>query len=403
MKNIQRDFPLLKRKYQGKHICYFDNAATAPKPEVVISAVDLFYTAHTSNVHRGPNFLEEEATGLYEQARSNVAGFINCEPEEIVFTSGATAAFNLVVRSWGEINLSSGDAVAILVAEHHANIVPWLQLKEKKGIEVIYIKIKKDGTIDEVSLKKALDHSQLKMLSLTLASNVLGQVYDLKDIFALAKKKGVITMADASQLISHRPIDVKELGCDFLAFSGHKLFAPSGIGVLYGRKELLKTMPPFLSGGGMIADVRAQSFVPGEAPYKFEAGTPNIEGAIGLGAAINYIKSLGWKYIEKREAELVAYFMDNLVGVPFARLIGGNSARLPLFSLSLDGIHPHDVADMLGEKGIIVRAGHHCAQPLHDFLGVPASLRISLAFYNTEEEVDRFFAALSEIHKLFTE
>ncbi len=401
MKDFNKDFPLLGRKYQGNKLIYFDNAATAPKPQAVISSVVEYYTLHNANIHRGPNFLEGEATDLYENARVEVARFINCHPDEVIFTSGATAALNLVARSYGEANLQAGDVIAITIAEHHANIVPWLQLKEKMGIEIMYIGIDEEGNIDEASWQVALAHPRLRLVSLTQASNVLGQLYDIKPMIAQAKERGAITCVDACQSIAHAKVDVTNLDCDFLAFSGHKLFAPSGVGVLYGRKDILSTMPAFLGGGGMISAVKEQSFVSAPLPYAFEAGTPNIEGAIGLGAAISYVNTIGWTLIEQKEKELAAYFLTKLETIPFAKLLGGKDNRLPLFSLALSGLHPHDAADLLGEEGIITRAGHHCAQPLHDSLGVPASLRASLSFYNTKEEIDRFFDVLSRIYSSF--
>lgn len=394
-------FPLLKRLYKGQPLQYFDNAATTPKPQVVIDAVNGYYNLYNANVHRGPNFLAEEATELYEGARDKVADFIGAEREEILFTSGATFGFNLVARSWGEKNLKKGDVIALSRAEHHANLVPWLQLKEKIGIKIEYIEINKDGTLSIDSINKIFNQEKLRLIAITLASNVLGQYYNLENLIKRAKAQAVITIVDAAQAIAHRPLDVKTLGADFVSFSGHKLFAPSGIGVLYGGKKLLKEMPVFLGGGSMIAEVLSQSFVPDTLPNKFEAGTPNIEGAIALGAAIDFIKKIGWKEIISREEKLSKYFLQEIKKLNFVKVLGGEDGRLPVFALSLSGFHPHDVADLLGERGIIVRAGHHCAQPLHDYLKVQASLRASLSFYNTKEEIDCFIIALSEIKKIF--
>ncbi len=394
-------FPLLKRLYEGQALQYFDNAATTPKPQMVIDAINDYYNLHNANVHRGPNFLAEEATDLYEGARAKVAKFIGAESEEIIFTSGATFGLNLVARSWGEQNLKKGDVIALSRAEHHANLVPWLQLKEKIGIEIKYIELNDDGTLSLDSLDKIFDQSKLRLIAVTLASNVLGQYYNLETVIKRAQAQGVIIVIDAAQAIAHRPLDVKTLGADFVSFSGHKLFAPSGIGVLYGRKGLLDSMPAFLGGGNMISEVLAQSFSSAVLPNKFEAGTPNIEGAIALGAAIDFIKKIGWKEIISREEELSKYFIQVIKKLDFVKVLGGEEERLPVFALSLNGLHPHDAADLLGERGIIVRAGHHCAQSLHDYLKVKASLRASLSFYNTKEEIDRFVVALSEIKQIF--
>lgn len=400
MINYRENFPLLKRIYADHPLQYFDNAATTPKPQVVIDAVNDYYNLHNANVHRGPNFLAEEATTLYENARLSVADFIGAEPKEIIFSAGSTSAINLVARSWGGTNLKKGDIVALSRAEHHANIVPWLQLKEKIGIVIEYIDINKDGSFNSESLDKIFVQPKLRLLSITLASNVLGQYYDLAPILKRARSLGVVSLIDAAQGIVHRPLDVKELGMDFLTFSGHKLFAPTGIGVLYGRQELLESMPPFLGGGGMIAEVLDQSYTPAELPDKFEAGTPNIEGAIGLGAAINFIKKIGWTEIVSREQALSNYFLQKIKDLDFVQVFGGEKGRLPLFALILKDLHPHDVADLLGERGIIVRSGHYCAQPLHDYFQVGATLRASLSFYNTQEEIDYFIDSLKEIKTL---
>lgn len=392
---MRSDFPMLNRKYEGKSLIYFDNAASSLKPQVVLDSVLDYYQNHSSNVHRGPNFLSEEATALYEGARLSVAKFINSDPKETIFTSGATMGINLVARSWGEANLKAGDAIAISRAEHHANLVPWLQLKAKLDLTIVYIEVASDGSLiwDDI-----LETPNLKLLAITQASNVLGSFYNLKEIIAEAKSRNIITVVDAAQSIAHHPVDVKDLGCDFLVFSGHKLLAETGIGVLYGREELLEQMPPFLSGGAMIADVSADSFVTAELPAKFEAGTPNISGAISLGTACKYFN---YDQIIKQEQELSNYFLTRLKELDFVTLIGNQSERLPLFSMTFTGMHPHDVADLLGEEGIITRAGHHCAQPLHDSLNIAATLRASLSFYNTKDEIDIFITALKKIHKLF--
>lgn len=401
MKDFRKDFPLLERKHRGNRLAYFDNAATSPKPVSVITAVQEYYTQYSSNIHRGPNFLEGTATEKYEETRTIVSRFINCHPQEVIFTPGATAAFNLLARSWGETNLQEGDVVALSAAEHHANLVPWLQLKEKIGIKIVYIDIDEQGSLDRASWQAILADPKLKLLSVTQASNVLGQLYDLGPIISQAKERDIVTMVDACQSAAHARIDVTALGCDFLIFSGHKVMGPTGVGVLYIRDGILAGLPPFMGGGGMITEVKEQSFVPAAGNQRFEAGTPAIESVIGLGAALGYLNSIGWPYINRQEQQLAGYFLDKLAAFPFASLLGGQAGRLPLFSLALEDLHPHDAADLLGEEAIITRAGHHCAQPLHDRFGVPASLRASLAFYNTEEEIDRFFVALARIRESF--
>lgn len=398
MINTRTDFPMLSRKYQGQDLVYFDNAATSLKPQAVLDAVFDYYQNHNSNVHRGPNFLSEEATVLYEDARRTVADFIGAGFEETIFTSGATMGLNLVARSWGEANLQAGDVIALSRAEHHANLVPWLQLKDKLNLKLVYIEVARDGSL---IFDNILETPNLKLLAITQASNVLGSFYDLKNLLKAARQRGIVTVIDAAQSIAHLPINVKDLDCDFLAFSGHKLLAETGIGVLYGRRELLEKMPPFFSGGAMIAEVMADSFVPAELPAKFEAGTPNISGAISLGAACTYLNKLGYDNIIKKENELSTYFLKRLKELDFVVLLGNNKDRLPLFSLAFTGMHPHDVADLLGEAGIITRAGHHCAQPLHDSLKIPATLRASLSFYNTTAEIDRFIETLKKIQQLF--
>lgn len=378
---------------------YFDNAATTPKPLAVLSAQSDYYLHHNANINRGPNFLSDEATNLYEGARAEIASFINAERSEIIFTAGATAGINLVARAWGEANLNKGDVIALSRAEHHANLVPWLQLKDRLGIEIQYIDLDANGSFDNQSLEKLFANANLRLLAITQASNVIGRYYDLNAILRRARELNVVTLVDAAQSIAHRRLDVKELACDFLVFSGHKLFAPAGTGVLYGRAEILKNMPSFLGGGGMISEVSFESFKVDDIPTKFEAGTPNIEGAIALGAACKYLKQLGREELEARENELAAYFIERLSEFKYIKLVGGPNNRLPLFSLIIEGVHPHDVSDLLGEQGIIVRAGRHCAHPLHDYLRLDATLRASLAFYNTREEIDEFLALIGKIRQ----
>lgn len=396
------DFPILKRSWSGRTLVYFDNAATSQKPQTVIKAVSSYYRRYNSNVHRALNPLAEEATKYYEEARIKIANFIGSNSGEIIFTRGATEGINLVARSWGEKNLRRGDLVILTIAEHHANLVPWLQLKERLGINISYIELKKDGSLDLTKAKSLISHPRAKLIAVTQASNVLGIINPLNKLLAWAKKNGLTSLVDASQAAAHLDLNFKELDCDFLVFSGHKLGGPTGLGVLVGKRNILISMPPFLGGGDMISEVHQNIFTSAEVPYKFEAGTPHIAGAIGLGAAIDYISSLGWKKIIKEEQMLTKYFLKVLLAHPFVRLIGQSDVRLPIFSLVIEGLHPHDAADLLGRAGIMLRAGFHCAQPLHEYLSCGPTLRVSLSFYNTKEEIDYFFKKLTDLYRSFS-
>lgn len=397
----RNDFPILNKKIKGQSLVYFDNASTAQKSRSVIEAISNFYKNDNANVHRGLNPLADAATKKYEVARSLVADFIGAQKEEIIFTSGATAGINLVARSWGEANLQAGDIVVLSIAEHHANIVPWLQLQEKIGIKLEYIPLKADGSWDLVAAKKLLNKRRVKLLAISQVSNVLGIINPASQLIKLAKQKGIVTLIDAAQSVAHLKIDVKRLGCDFLVFSGHKLGGPTGIGVLYGRQELLLAMPSFMGGGDMISFVDTDSFGVNELPYKFEAGTPNIAGVIGLGAAIKYLEGVVHHNIEIQEQQLTTYFLQKIKKLTAVKILGTAKAKLPIFALTIKGVHPHDAADILGQAGIILRAGHHCAQPLHDYLGAPATLRASLSFYNTKGEIDYFISRLQELIRDF--
>lgn len=395
------DFPILGRKINGRPLVYFDNAATTQKPTLVIKTTLDYYSFFNSNVHRGINPLAEEATKLYEQSRDIIAEFISAQREEIVFTRGATESINLVARTWGETNLTKTDTIVLSIMEHHSNLVPWLQLQAKIGFKIVYLPVKDSGELDILAAKKIISQKKVKFLSLSYASNVLGVVNPIKEIIKLAKSRGVITLVDATQVLAHFKIKVKDLGCDFLVFSGHKMLGPTGTGVLYGQQELLASMPPFLGGGDMISSVSLSSFTTNVLPYKFEAGTPNIAGVIGLGAACKYLSGLGWPAIQAQEKELTAYFLNKLKPLKFIKLIGTAKPKLPVFSLVIKGIHPHDAADILGQEGIILRAGLHCAEPLHERFGLIATLRASLSFYNTKKEIDFFIKKLIELNKSF--
>lgn len=397
--DYKRDFPIFQ---QRPGLIYLDNAATSQKPQVVLDAAADYYKRLNSNVHRSAHFLAEEATQAYEAARFAVADFIRAKNKnEIIFTRNATEAINLVARSYGDAFLNEGDEVLLSVMEHHSNIVPWLQLKERKGIKINYLDIDEDGQF-------VFDGSQItsktRFVSLTGMSNILGSITNLEPIIDAAHQKGAKVLVDACQLAVHLPLDVWKMDADFLAFSGHKLYGPMGIGVLYGKTDLLKKMPPFMGGGEMIQEVFKDHFTPDEIPQKFEAGTPNVAGAIGLKAAIDYIRQIGFSTVQQIEEELTAYALKELSSLPYLKIIGPKTSknRGPVISFTMEGIHPHDIAEGLSQKNICIRAGHHCGQVLMDHLKLPATARLSLAFYNTKEEIDQVMQALEEIHQYFS-
>ena len=393
----KQDFPIFQNR---PDLIYFDNGATAQKPQCVLDAEHNFYTTSNSNIHRGPHFLAEEATIMYENARRTVADFIGAQnSDEIIFTRNATEAINLVARSYGEL-LNPGDVVVLSKLEHHANIIPWLQLKERKGIELRYFDVTEDGFI---KFYPNLIDEKVKLVSVTGMSNVLGTITDLKPIIEATHAVGAKVMIDAAQLAVHQSVNVHELDADFLTFTGHKLYGPTGIGILYGKKELLNAIPPFLSGGDMVNEVFTDHFTTTDLPGKFEAGTPNIAGAIGLKAAIDYIIKIGFKKIQKTEHKLTDHLLDKLNSMPFVKIIGPteNKNRGSIVSFTMKSVHPHDVAEGLSQKNICIRAGQHCTQPLMDAYNLPATARISMAFYNTTEEVDRTCEVLGEVYEYF--
>ena len=396
---IRNDFPILNKRINGRPLVYFDNAASLQKPGSVIAAVADFYKNSYANVHRAFYSLSEEATDLYEESRRVVAEFIGASPAEVVYTRGATEAINLVARSWGMKNLRAGDRVVLSRAEHHANIVPWLQLKSERGIILEYIDLHPDGSLNFKSAAMKLELPRVKLLSVTHVSNVLGLVNPVSRLVKVAAERGVLTLVDASQSVVHLPLDVQKIACDFLVFSGHKLGGPTGIGVLYGRQEILGKMPPFMGGGDMIETVGFESFTAAPSPRKFEAGTPPISSAIGLAAGVRYLEEIGWKKIRNIEDRLTDRFMENLKSRPYLNLLGKGRKKIPVFSLLIDKVHPHDAADWLDRSGIAVRAGFHCAEPLHRYFGVAGTLRASLSFYNSLTEVDYFFKKIDALYK----
>ncbi len=401
---IRSEFPLLKRQINGKRLVYVDSAATSQKPQSVLDAMDNYYTTQNANVHRGVYTLAEEATSAFESARARTAKFIGAQdPHELVFTRNATESINLVARTWGYQNLRDGDVVVLTEMEHHANIVPWQMLSAERGIVIRWIPITADYRLDLSDLDALLDGASL--LAVTSMSNVLGTVNDIEKLVAAARSAGAKVLVDACQSIPHDPVDVVAWGADFVAFSGHKMMGPTGIGALWARRELLEEMPPFLGGGEMIRDVRKDGFTTNDVPWKFEAGTPAIAEAIGLGAAVDWLSAVGMENIASHERALTAYALEQLssafgdeitiYGPPTAE--GRGSAVSFLFN----EIHAHDISQVLDEDGVCVRAGHHCAKPLMRVLGVPATSRASFAIYNTFEDVDALVEALHKAKTFF--
>ena len=397
---IREDFPLLAREVNGKPLVYFDNANTSQKPSAVIEAVDDFYRRHNANVARAVHTLGEEATSAYEATRDKLARFINAPSrDEIVFTSGTTQAINLVAYSHLLPRLEPGDEIVITQMEHHADIVPWQILGERAGAKLKVAPITEKG---ELIVEKYIDllTPRVKLAGIVHVSNVLGTINPVAEIARAAKKRGIPLLVDGSQAMPHMPVDVRALGCDFYALTGHKMFGPTGTGALWARKELLRDMPPFFGGGEMIREVRFDGTTYADPPHRFEAGTPNIAGFVGLGAAIDYMESLGRERIAAYEHELLDYATAAMKTVPGLRIFGEAKNKASVISFLVDGAHAHDLATLLDQEGIAVRSGHHCAHPLMQFYGVPATCRASFAFYNTREEVDRFIEAIARVRKL---
>ncbi|MEM2912228.1 MAG: cysteine desulfurase [Candidatus Bathyarchaeia archaeon] len=404
---IREDFPILKRKINNHPLIYFDNAATSQKPKQVIEAVKEYYEKHNANVHRAVHTLSLEATDLYESAHEEVAKFINAKGiEEIIFLRGTTEAINLVAYSWGIRNLNREDEVLIPLMEHHSNIVPWEILSKIKRFKIKYANLNADGTLNYEVLEKAISE-KTKMVSITHVSNVTGVINNVKRVIKTAHEQGALVLVDGAQSVPHIPVDVRDLDADFLAFSGHKMLAPTGIGVLYGKRELLAEMEPFHGGGEMIRDV---SFDPvkrrcliswNALPWKFEAGTPNISGAIGLMAAIKYLKSLGMENVQSHECTLTEYALKRMKECEKVKVYGPEeaSARCGIIPFNIEGFNSHDIALFLDSYGIMIRSGFHCAQPLHQKLGLSSSARASFYIYNTREEIDQFIEALKEIEQ----
>lgn len=399
---IREDFPILQQMVHGKPLAYLDSAATSQKPEVVINALDEYYRKYNANIHRGIYSLAEEATARYEAARKKAQKFINAKSwREIVFTRNTTEALNLVAYSWGRTNIRAGDEIVLTLLEHHSNIVPWQLLAQEKGATLKHIPLDSQGRLDLDHLDTIIT-DRTRLVATTMMSNVTGAITPIETIIARAHSVGATVVVDAAQAVPHLGVDVRELDCDFLAFSGHKMLGPF-VGVLYGKKQLLDAMPPFLGGGDMIRQVHLYTSEWNDLPYKFEAGTPAIAEAIGLGTAIDYLDTLGMEHVREHEMQLTAYAIERLSTVPTLRLIGPKNVaeRGGLCAFELPGIHPHDIAAILDREAICIRAGHHCAQPLHDYYELAASARASFYIYNTPEEIDRLVETLLKVRQMF--
>ena len=400
---IRKDFPIFQRETKpGTRLVYLDSTASSQKPLAVLDAMDKYYRRSNANIHRGVHTLAEEATSMYEQARVKIARFINApSAHQVIYTRNTTEAINLVAYSWARANLGSGDLVILTEMEHHSNLVPWQILQDERGIELDFIPVTENGLLDLEAYKTLLSHGP-KLVSFTHMSNVLGTINPAKEIIRLAHEVGAVTLVDAAQSVPHLKVDVQALDADFLAFSAHKMCGPTGIGALYGKMELLEAMPPFLGGGDMIKEVKLRSFRANALPYKFEAGTPAIAEAVGFGAAVEYLSALGMDAIAAHEHEITEYALERLEEVPGVKLFGpGVQDKGGVAAFTLEGIHPHDVAQILDQDGIAIRAGHHCAQPLHEKFGLPATSRASFYLYNTKEEVDRLVNGIYNVKELF--
>ena len=400
---IRKDFPILQRKtHDNVPLVYLDSTATSQKPTAVIEAMNEYYRRSNANIHRGVHTLAEEATAMYEEAREKIAKFINApSSKQIIYTRNATESINLVAYTWARANLKAGDLVVLTEMEHHSNLVPWLMLQAERGIELDFIPVKEDGLLDLDAYKTLLSRTP-KLVAFTHMSNVLGTINPAADIIRMAHAAGAVTVVDAAQSVPHLKVDVQALDADFLAFSAHKMCGPTGIGALYGKTELLEAMPPFLGGGDMIKEVKLRSFRSNILPHKFEAGTPAIAEAVGFGAAVDYLTKIGMDNIAAHEHEITEYALERLEEIPGVKLFGPSADKKGgVAAFTFDGVHPHDVAQILDRDGIAVRAGHHCAQPLHEKFGIPATSRASFYLYNTKEEVDLLVNGIYKVKELF--
>ena len=403
VEGIRLDFPILKREvHPGIPLVYLDSTATTQKPIQVIQAMDDYYRSYNANVHRGVHTLAEEATEAYEKARQRVTDFINAHSSrEVIFTRNTTESINLVALTWGRTHLQEADLVILTEMEHHSNLVPWQMLVAEKGIQLEFIPVTTEGLLDLDVYRKLLEQLP-RLVSFTHMSNVLGTINPAKEIIQMAHQAGAVTIVDGAQSVPHFPIDVQDLDVDFLAFSAHKICGPTGLGVLYGKLNILNEMPPFLGGGEMIKRVLLRSFIPNELPHKFEAGTPAIAEAIGLHASLDYISHVGIDKVAAHEKEIITYALERLFEIPGVHVLGPEAKfKGGVAAFTFDGIHPHDVAQVLDQSGIAVRAGHHCAMPLHEKYNIPATTRASFYLYNTLDEVDLLIEGLYKVKKFF--
>lgn len=403
LNNIRKDFPALQRETAaGVPLVYLDSTATSQKPLAVIEAMNYFYRHSNANIHRGVHTLAEEATALYEGAREKVAAFINApSARQVIYTRNTTESINLVAHTWARANLKAGERILLTEMEHHSNLVPWQILQAERGVELDFIPVTEDGLLDLNAYKTLLARTP-KLVAFTQMSNVLGTINPAAEMIRLAHQAGAITLVDGAQSVPHFRVDVQALDADFLAFSAHKMCGPTGVGVLYGKEDLLESMPPFLGGGDMIKEVKLRSFKPNSLPYKFEAGTPAIAEAVGLGAAVDYLTEVGMDRIAAHEREITEYALERLEEIPGVKLFGPSADKKGgVAAFTLEGVHPHDVAQILDRDGIAVRAGHHCAQPLHEKFGIPATSRASFYLYNTKAEVDLLVNGIYKVKELF--
>jgi len=400
---LRNDFPIFKKKINGKELVYLDNASTTQKPYSVINSITDFYSNYNSNIHRAVYQLAEEATTLYEQSREKIANFINVRPEEIVFTRNTTESINLIAHSWARTNLKKDDGVAITELEHHSNIVPWQILSQEIGTRLEYVGIDENGFLDLEYLIELISSKKVRLVSLSHMSNVLGTIVPIERIIKIAHENDIPVLVDGAQSVPHMPVDVKNMDCDFLVFSAHKMLGPTGVGVLYAKKEVLEKMRPYMGGGDMIKEVFKFHTNYNEVPYKFEAGTPNIADVVGFGAAIDYLEKIGMENIRKHEIDLTEYALESMLSINHLTVYGPRDPnyRGGVISFNIADIHPHDLATIMNDHGIAIRSGHHCAQVLMQRLDVPATSRASFYIYNTKEEIDKFVNAIKEAGRIF--
>lgn len=400
---LRNDFPIFKKKINGKELVYLDNASTTQKPYSVIDSITDFYTNYNSNIHRAVYQLAEEATELYEKSREKIANFINVRPEEIVFTRNTTESINLIAHSWARSNLKKDDGIVITELEHHSNIVPWQILCQEIGTRLEYVGIDENGFLDLEHMIELISSKKVKLVSLSHMSNVLGTIVPIEGIIKVAHQHGIPVIVDGAQSVPHMPVNVKNMDCDFLVFSAHKMLGPTGVGVLYAKKEFLEKMRPFMGGGDMIKEVFKFHTNYNEVPYKFEAGTPNIADVVGFGAAIDYLEKIGMENIRRHEISLTDYALESILSLKYVTVYGPRDPKYrgAVISFNIADIHPHDLATIMNDHGIAIRSGHHCAQVLMQRLDVPATSRASFYIYNTKEEIDKFVNAIKEAGRIF--